>query len=368
MAERWFRRLAEVPGIGYIPELPINRSTLWGHDATPETLRYRSDGQRLEALQWPARGALSTSATPAKQWQSEPQPGESLAHAALRQMCEALELPGTIPDYHFAIASCSGMLWQQRHNEPWALLTLERLAGSTSGYARHARMILPSTTSRVGSAIPLWGTANSSRCTARKVIWSRRSPSHAARKGMARGMSPLSSISHPRYPRLRRHSCLKYDSKVPLHEVLSAESFLEYAFVRWVLAPAVDAAISPRVLPQHDVPISGRTYRIDYGILGAELQLAVELDGYAYHGDRVAFSYDRLRQNDLQAAGWTVLRFTYDTMRRDTTRCVAQLQAMLASDSLLKAHIIPNPQVEEPEIDPIRSAASRRPDGRHRCP
>ncbi len=40
-------------------------------------------------------------------------------------------------------------------------------------------------------------------------------------------------------------------------------------------------------------------------------RLAVELDGWDAHRTRQAFQRDRTRANNLQAAGWTVLRFTH---------------------------------------------------------
>ncbi len=35
------------------------------------------------------------------------------------------------------------------------------------------------------------------------------------------------------------------------------------------------------------------------------------MDGYAYHSSPEAFQRDRDRQNQLDALGWTVLRFTW---------------------------------------------------------
>jgi very-short-patch-repair endonuclease/predicted transcriptional regulator of viral defense system len=57
-------------------------------------------------------------------------------------------------------------------------------------------------------------------------------------------------------------------------------------------------------------------------------KLVVELDGYAYHRHREAFQRDRTRTNDLQAAGYRVLRFTYeDVVARpeEVARRVARL-------------------------------------------
>ncbi len=140
--------------------------------------------------------------------------------------------------------------------------------------------------------------------------------------------------------------------KPPLFEQLSWDSFLEYAFVRWVLTPSVESEIVGCVLPQKDVLSDSHTYRIDYALTGSHLLIAVELDGFEFHGNRRAFTYDRLRQNDLHAAGWTVLRFSYDSIRLDTERCVFQLQAVLALDPLLAQFLIKKPLVEKPDMDP----------------
>ncbi|MGA6160514.1 DEAD/DEAH box helicase family protein [Stenotrophomonas sp. NPDC087984] len=143
-----------------------------------------------------------------------------------------------------------------------------------------------------------------------------------------------------------------------LERLIPAFSYLEEAFLRWVLTPAVDASIVSRVHSQHPVTVNERTYRLDYLIAGEALQLAVELDGFAFHSDRAAFTYDRLRQNDLAATGLTVLRFSYDAVRVDTARCVAQLQTMLRQDPLLAPLVTAVPRIEVPDMagDPMRAA------------
>ncbi|MEU4110875.1 DEAD/DEAH box helicase family protein [Streptomyces sp. NPDC027717] len=143
-----------------------------------------------------------------------------------------------------------------------------------------------------------------------------------------------------------------------LEQLIPSSSYLEEAFLRWVLTPAVDTAVVSRVRSQHPVTVNERTYRLDYLIAGEALQLAVELDGFAFHSDRAAFTYDRLRQNDLAATGLTVLRFSYDAVRVDTARCVAQLQAMLRQDPLLAPLVTAVPRIEVPDMvgDPMRAA------------
>lgn len=141
----------------------------------------------------------------------------------------------------------------------------------------------------------------------------------------------------------------------PVYAHLSSESFLEYAFLRWVLFPAARPEIADCVTPQAEVTVDGRDYLIDYELTGTEKIFAVELDGFEFHGNRHAFSYDRLRQNDLHATGRIVVRFSYDSIRVETGRCVAQLQAVLALDPLLRTFIVAEPLVEPPqmEADPL---------------
>jgi superfamily II DNA or RNA helicase/very-short-patch-repair endonuclease len=134
--------------------------------------------------------------------------------------------------------------------------------------------------------------------------------------------------------------------------VIGADSFLEYAFLRWVLQPAVVPAFFKHVVAQYAVAIGERRYRVDYAIVGATRTFAVELDGFAFHSSRQAFTYDRLRQNDLQATGLIVARFSYDAIRAETARCVRQLQELLRADPLLRGLLVEHPRIAIPAMDP----------------
>lgn len=115
---------------------------------------------------------------------------------------------------------------------------------------------------------------------------------------------------------------------------------------------AAKSEIVDHVKPQRDVPWAGHTYRVDYAIIGQTSFIAIELDGFAFHSSRNAFSYDRLRQNDLHAAGWITVRFSYDMIRLEPERCVVQLQAVLNQDPLLATFVLPRPVIEQPDMDP----------------
>jgi very-short-patch-repair endonuclease len=60
-------------------------------------------------------------------------------------------------------------------------------------------------------------------------------------------------------------------------------------------------------------------------------RLVVELDGLAYHSTRQAFQRDRTRTNDLVAAGYTVLRFTWAHVVADGAATVRRVSQALES-------------------------------------
>jgi superfamily II DNA or RNA helicase len=145
-----------------------------------------------------------------------------------------------------------------------------------------------------------------------------------------------------------------------VYERLSSDSFLEYAFLRWVLFPAARPEIADYVVAQAKIEVDGRSYMVDYELHGCKKAFAIELDGFEFHGNRHAFSYDRLRQNDLHATGRVVIRFSYDSIRLETARCVAQLQAVLELDPLLASYLIHPPMVEPAQMEPDPLFALRR--------
>lgn len=122
----WFRRLADVPKLGYQGNPDIDRSSLPHHNAQPEIQTFTMDGKRHESLMWRTRTG-STSASPAQQWETRKRKGESPMQTQLRRLYEALELPGELSDYHFALLRCYEELWKYRREEPWFVAEIERL-------------------------------------------------------------------------------------------------------------------------------------------------------------------------------------------------------------------------------------------------
>jgi very-short-patch-repair endonuclease len=72
----------------------------------------------------------------------------------------------------------------------------------------------------------------------------------------------------------------------------------------------------------------GWAYKADF--LWRAERLVVETDGRAFHTSRRAFEHDRLRDQRLTLAGYTVVRFTWRQLTADPAGVVGTLEALLA--------------------------------------
>lgn len=86
-----------------------------------------------------------------------------------------------------------------------------------------------------------------------------------------------------------------------------AHSQAEERLVQLLVEAGVDGFIA-----NYPVSVSGHDYRIDVAFPAA--RLAIEVDGRAFHSDAGTFQRDRTRQNRLIAAGWRLLRFTWEDL------------------------------------------------------
>lgn len=72
------------------------------------------------------------------------------------------------------------------------------------------------------------------------------------------------------------------------------------------------------------VQLPSGTIFIDVAFPGRKL--AIEFDGWEFHGDRASFIRDRRRDNELVLLGWTVLRYASDSLHE----VVRQVERLLA--------------------------------------
>jgi len=103
------------------------------------------------------------------------------------------------------------------------------------------------------------------------------------------------------------------------------ESRLETEFWRLVAS----AGLRPPT-PQVEVfDGAGFVARVDFAYL--DLEIAIELDGKAFHLTSDAFEADREKRERLRAAGWIVLEFTWDMVVRRPDYVLTVLRKALAA-------------------------------------
>jgi len=74
---------------------------------------------------------------------------------------------------------------------------------------------------------------------------------------------------------------------------------------------------------------NARVGRYEVDLLWRKQRLAVEVDGFAFHGTREAFERDRRRDAELQTRGYRVLRVTYRQLTAEREALVARLAVAL---------------------------------------
>lgn len=75
------------------------------------------------------------------------------------------------------------------------------------------------------------------------------------------------------------------------------------------LARAIRHSSLPTPVLQHRLQLRDRSIRFDFAY--PDLRLAIEVDGYAWHGDRIGLERDKRRDIEARLAGWNVMRFTW---------------------------------------------------------
>ena len=111
--------------------------------------------------------------------------------------------------------------------------------------------------------------------------------------------------------------------QVAANATAQADSFLESMLRALVVTSGIEG-FEPQVLVEEG---SFRA-RVDLG--HRQARLAVEADGYEFHGSRYDFAADCRRYDELVAAGWLVLRFSYEQVISDPAWVIATIRRTLA--------------------------------------
>lgn len=78
--------------------------------------------------------------------------------------------------------------------------------------------------------------------------------------------------------------------------------------------------------------VNARVEGWEVDALWREQRLIVELDGYAFHGDRASFERDRTRDATLQLAGYRVLRVTHRRLETEPAAVADTVRSLLAQE------------------------------------
>jgi len=97
---------------------------------------------------------------------------------------------------------------------------------------------------------------------------------------------------------------------------------------RLARALGADAELAPLfVFNQCVATVRGSRPKVDLVWTGG--RLAIELDGWGSHGNRVAFMQDRHRDYELTLTGYTVLRLTNDEIAQDLEKAIEKIRDLV---------------------------------------
>lgn len=157
--------------------------------------------------------------------------------------------------------------------------------------------------------------------------WGDRSVEIALESALRRGLTTPTAVE--RY-------LASVSSRVPGHRVIKrvlAERGLERPS-----GSAAEVALD-RALRAAGVAEPRRQYRLNVGggqvvvidKAWPELRVGLEVDGYAYHGGRLAHASDLERQNAIVRVGWLLLRYSGSQVNRDPFGIATEVATVLAT-------------------------------------
>ncbi len=95
-----------------------------------------------------------------------------------------------------------------------------------------------------------------------------------------------------------------------------------------VLRRIVERHIPLPYEPEFAITVNGKfVCRVDVAFVSH--RVAIEADSYRWHLDRRSFENDRWKRNQLAAAGWTVLEFTWYQLTHQPHYVLACINAAL---------------------------------------
>lgn len=113
------------------------------------------------------------------------------------------------------------------------------------------------------------------------------------------------------------------------------------------------AALQRRRIPaerEEYLTAGEQNYALDFAIYCVEKNIDVETDGDAYHANPEKAAYDNLRNNNLTAAGWQVLRFTTSQINEQVdSYCLPEIARTITNLGGLDEGFVPRKVDSQPD-------------------
>jgi very-short-patch-repair endonuclease len=236
-----------------------------------------------------------------------------LAAALGREMAAVLACgPDALLSHHSAAG-----LWGIRpaHRDPIHVTVSVRDARSRPGIRVHRATLNPSLNAAVKDGLPLTNPARTLLDLA--PLLAQHDLDRATEQAQVLGVA-----THEQIARILDDNRGGRGTKA-LRRALHDEPSLTRSEAERRLRDLIRKAGLPR--PETNARVAG--YEVDF--FWPAHKLIVEVDGYAYHSPRAAFERDRLRDTNLQAAGYRVVRFTWRQITQQPHVVVARLAVLL---------------------------------------
>jgi very-short-patch-repair endonuclease len=133
------------------------------------------------------------------------------------------------------------------------------------------------------------------------------------------------NLSHQRL--IAASLALRGPGALNLRRVAAVATTVSGSFLESMMRALVLAAGLEGFEPQVVIRKGGFRARVDLGHRKA--RIAVEVEGYEFHGSSADFAADCRRYDELVAAGWLVLRFTYHQILNEPDWVIATIREAL---------------------------------------
>lgn len=146
------------------------------------------------------------------------------------------------------------------------------------------------------------------------------------------------------------------------------QNYAEKLALENIIYPVIGRSKATFIHANYELSLPGGSTRfIDFAIIGSNIRIAIEIDGYSYHAegmiDRKAFDDQLSRQNEIVLLGWKILRFSFNQINNFPNICQDQLRRLLISDIELHPSFSKNLEPSQLQVEVLEKIENSRNSG-----